>query len=118
MNEDTKGIGTHRSTMKGARVLFQRHGVAMEEKVENGQEKRTFLTLVSIAIQRKSQMLTLGKRVLELSEKDRLQCVNCRKTMRLLQRASRTVTEPVLTTSVGEPLQNSFRLYEKAVGAK
>lgn len=64
-------------------------------------------------------MMTLGKLVLELSEKDRLQRVNCRKTVQLLQqRASRTVAEPVWGTSVGEPLQNSFRLYEKVVGGK
>jgi ABC-type anion transport system duplicated permease subunit len=63
-------------------------------------------------------MMTLEKRVLELSEKDRLQRVNCRKTVRLLQRAPRTVAEPVWTTSVGEPLQNSFGLYERVVGGK
>jgi hypothetical protein len=62
-------------------------------------------------------MMTLGKRVLELLERDRLQRVNCRKTVRLLQIASRTpVAEAVWTTSVEEPLRNSFRIYAEVVG--
>jgi hypothetical protein len=64
-------------------------------------------------------MMTLGKHVLELLKKDQLQRVNCRKTVRLLQRASRTVVaEPVWTFSVEEPLWGSSKIYAKVVGGK
>jgi hypothetical protein len=58
--------------MKRHVFFFSHHGVATEEKVENGQERHTSLALVSFAKQRKSQMMTLEKIVPELSEKDRL----------------------------------------------
>ncbi len=84
MNEYSENE-THRNEKRSTRKskFFSRQGV-VEELVENGQERRTYSAQVSSATQRKIQMMTLGNRVLELSEKDLLQRVKCRKTVRLL----------------------------------